>query len=135
MFAVLVCFRFKQEGKKTVITYGYSDNSDKVLINCTYCGELLTMWTQKCLSDYNHSPFLYNVHCTVYNVQCTMYSVQLNYILFIQIANSICLNSGRVVLPSKVNYPVSCNPIKDIMVSFDGTWIKRGYKYIEYYNY
>ena len=27
-----------------------------------------------------------------------------------------------------MNYPISCNPIKDIMDSFDGTWMKRGYK-------
>ena len=58
----------------------------------------------------------------------------------IHIGNSIWQKAVRDVLASKVNYPVSCNPIKDIMVSFDGTWMKRGYKskygiafVIEYY--
>ena len=54
--------------------------------------------------------------------------MNLNHIVFIQIANSICRKAVRVVLASKMNYPVSCNPMKDIMVSFDCTWIKRGYK-------
>ena len=64
----------------------------------------------------------------------------MNYIICIQIANSICQKAVRVVLASKVNYPISCNPIKDIMVSFDVIWMKRGYKstygiafVIEYY--
>ena len=46
---------------------------------------------------------------------------KINYIICIQLANSICQKAVRVVLASKVNYPISCNPIKDIMVSFDGT--------------
>ena len=61
LFAVLFYFRCKQEGTvsiNTVTTYG---TSKKVLINCTYCDELITTWTQRQLSDYNHSPFLYNV--------------------------------------------------------------------------
>ena len=68
-----------------------------------------------------HSYIMYNVHCTVikfkfnYNI---IIEFKFNYIMCIQIANSICQKAVRVVL--KVRYPVSCNPIKDIMVSFDG---------------
>ena len=69
LFTVLVCIRCNQGGTvsiNTVITYGISW---KVLINCTYCGELLTTWTQRQLIHYNHSPFLYNVQQTLYIVE------------------------------------------------------------------
>ena len=55
--------------------------------------------------------------------KCVLIKYKCNHIVFIKIA--ICRKSVRVVLASKVTYPVSCNPIKDIMVSFDGRWMKR----------
>ena len=69
-FAVLVCFRCKQEGTVSINNLWDPLKSYHQLYILRW-----TTWTQRQLSDYNHSPFLYNIQCTL-TVQCTLYIVQ-----------------------------------------------------------
>ena len=51
------------------------------VINCTYCGELLTTWTHRRLNDDNHSPFLYNVQSVKATLNNCIHCKGLQYLL------------------------------------------------------
>ena len=68
------------------------------------------------LSDYNHSPFLYNVHCTMYIVQCTLYNVHCTmYIVQCTLYNVHCTMYIVQSVKAAHNNSIRCKRLQSLL--------------------
>ena len=62
IFSVMCCMKCKVVGTIAISTIeGFHQGvSERVHISCSYCGELISTWTNGRINDSNKSPFIYN---------------------------------------------------------------------------